>query len=46
MTEQLSYKFLDKKRLLILADKNTTHKSFLQYLKSSILKRKLEIDIS
>lgn len=32
MTEQLSYKFLDKKKLLVIADKNTSHKSFLQYL--------------
>ena len=35
MTEQLSYKFLDKKRLLVIADKNTIHKSFLQYLNGS-----------
>ena len=32
MSEQLSYKFLDKKKLLVIADKNTSHKSFLQYL--------------
>ena len=32
MTEQISYKFFDKKNLLVLADKNTQHKSFLKYL--------------
>ena len=35
MTDQLSYKFLDKKKLLVVADKNTPHKSFLQYLSGS-----------
>lgn len=31
MTEQISYKFLDKKNLLVLTDK-VTHKSFLKFL--------------